>query len=140
MNPKRVLILCTGNSCRSQMAEGWWNHLAGNTWQAFSAGSHPSGYVHPLAIEAMRNAGIDISTHRSQSVQEFADQHFDLVVTVCDHAREACPVWPNATKTLHWPFEDPARATGTDAEQRTSFHTIRDQIRDRIAAYLDPHA
>src|SRR5512140_154443 len=104
---KRVLILCTGNSCRSQMAEALWRELSAGQWEVHSAGSHPAGYVHPLAIRAMREIGIDVSGAVSKSVAEFADQGFDCVVTVCDHAREACPVLPGARQTLHWSLPDP---------------------------------
>lgn len=133
---KRVLILCTGNSCRSQMAEGLWAELGQGNWESESAGSNPSGYVHPLAIKAMQERGIDLADARSKSVTEFSDQHFDLVVTVCDNARETCPVYPNATETLHWPFYDPADATGSEDEKYAVFVDVRQQIEDRIAAYL----
>ena len=133
---KRVLILCTGNSCRSQMAEALWNEFGEDEWDAVSAGSNPAGYVHPLAIRAMDEMGIDISEHRSKHLNEFRREPFDLVVTVCDSAREACPVFPGAQQTLHWPFEDPAEATGTDEEKLPVFRSVRDQIRVRIADYL----
>ncbi|MCO6459691.1 MAG: arsenate reductase ArsC [Pirellulaceae bacterium] len=133
---QRVLILCTGNSCRSQMAEGLWREMGAGQWEACSAGSRPAGYVHPLAIEAMRQRGIDIAAGRSKSVDEFQGQSFDLVVTVCDHAREACPVFPSAKQTLHWPFDDPAHATGTPEQQISEFVRVRDEIERRIAAYL----
>ena len=133
---KRVLILCTGNSCRSQMAEALWEQLGDGDWQAASAGSKPSGYVHPLAIQAMQELDIDLSRHQSKSLQQFQDQAFDLVVTVCDNARESCPVFPGATETLHWPFDDPADATGTDAEKMTFFRRVRDEIQQTIQHYL----
>jgi len=133
---KRVLILCTGNSCRSQMAEALWGDLAGETWEAVSAGSRPAGYVHRLAVRAMADIGLDIADNRSKSVNEFAEQPFDLVVTVCDSARETCPAFPSAKQTVHWPFEDPAHATGTEDEQLAMFHTVRDQIRRRIEQFL----
>jgi arsenate reductase (thioredoxin) len=133
---KRVLILCTGNSCRSQMAEGLWNVLGTGDWEAVSAGSRPSGYVHPLAIEAMRQRELDISQGRSKSADEFTGQDFDLVVTVCDNARETCPVFPGARQTLHWPFDDPAEAVGTDAEKLPEFVRVRDEIEERISRYL----
>ncbi len=114
---KRVLVLCTGNSCRSQMAEELWESLSKGAWQAESAGSKPSGYVHPLAIEAMRELDIDLSENTSKSLVQFTDQDFDLVVTVCDNAKESCPVFTGATQTLHWPFDDPADATGSDEEK-----------------------
>jgi arsenate reductase len=133
---KRVLILCTGNSCRSQMAEALWRQIAKGSWESFSAGSRPSGYVHPKAIEAMRESGVDISTYRSKSVSEFDGQPFDLVVTVCDNAREACPFFPGAKETLHWPFFDPAEATGSQEEQMAVFRRVRDEISATISSYL----
>jgi len=133
---KRVLILCTGNSCRSQMAEELWNMLGRGEWEAHSAGSKPAGYVHPLAIRAMGELDADLSAHRSKSLDEFAGQPFDLVVTVCDNARESCPVFPGAAETLHWPFDDPADATGSDDEKMTTFRRVRDEIRDRIRTFL----
>lgn len=133
---KRVLILCTGNSCRSQMAEALWEQLGEGEWQSASAGSKPSGYVHPLAIQAMQELNIDLSQHQSKSLHLFQDQSFDLVVTVCDNARESCPVFPGATETLHWPFDDPADATGTDEEKMTFFRRVRDEIQQTIQNYL----
>ncbi|QDU38796.1 Arsenate-mycothiol transferase ArsC2 [Maioricimonas rarisocia] len=133
---KRVLILCTGNSCRSQMAEELWNMLGEGAWEAHSAGSKPAGYVHPLAIRAMAELDADLSAHRSKSLDEFADQPFDLVVTVCDNARESCPVFPGASETFHWPFDDPADATGSDDEKMTMFRRVRDEIREKIQGFL----
>ena len=133
---KRVLILCTGNSCRSQMAEALWRHLGGDRWEAFSAGSKPAGYIHPLAIKAMTNIGVDISGLASKHVDEFAEADFDVVVTVCDGAKEACPTLPGAKSVLHWPFENPAQATGTDAEKLAVSLRVRDEIRGHIADYL----
>ncbi len=135
-NMKKVLILCTGNSCRSQMAEALWESLGGGAWRAESAGSKPSGYVHPLAIRAMQEIDIDISANESKSLAQFEREDFDLVVTVCDNAQEACPVFPGAKETLHWPFDDPADATGSDEEQMPVFRRVRDEIREKIAAYL----
>ena len=133
---KRVLILCTGNSCRSQMAEALWNDLGQGEWEAHSAGSNPAGYVHPLAVEAMKECGVDLSQARSKHLREFQDRPLDLVVTVCDNAKESCPVFPGATQVLHWPFPDPAHAEGTDDEKMVVFREVRDQIRKRIASYL----
>lgn len=133
---KRVLVLCTGNSCRSQMAEGWFATLGAPEWIAASAGSKPAGYVHPLAVDAMREAGIDISANRSKSVDEFRGEEFDLVVTVCDHAKDACPVFPGARDVRHWPFDDPFHAAGEGDEKMPEFRRVRDEIRDRIATYL----
>ena len=133
---KRVLILCTGNSCRSQMAEGFWNAIGAGKWQADSAGSNPAGYVHPMAIETMKEEGIDLSKARSKHLEEFQSDEFELVITVCDSARESCPTFPGAKQVLHWPFEDPAYADGTDDEKRAVFRKVRDQIRQRISTYL----
>lgn len=133
---QRVLILCTGNSCRSQLAEALWNQAAGSSWQAFSAGSHPAGYVHPMAIEVAGELGIDLTNYRSKSADEFTKQPWDLVVTVCDRAKEGCPTFPNAAQTLHWPFDDPAEATGTREERLQVFRRVRDQIKRAIDDYL----
>ncbi|QDT92635.1 arsenate reductase ArsC [Gimesia algae] len=133
---KRVLVLCTGNSCRSQMAEELWENLGAGEWQAESAGSNPSGYVHPLAIEAMRELDIDLSENTSKHLDQFTDQQFDLVVTVCDNAKESCPVFSGATQTLHWPFDDPADATGSDEEKMKTFRRVRDEIKTKIQNYL----
>jgi thioredoxin type arsenate reductase len=124
---KRVLILCTGNSARSQMAEGLWRHEAKNRFDVFSAGTKPTR-VRPEAIAVMSELGIDISGHRSKSVDEYAGQEFDYVITVCDHANEICPVFPGKTQRLHWPFEDP-----TD---EASFRKVRDQIRAKIQSFI----
>jgi len=133
---KRVLILCAGNSCRSQTAEGWWRQLGGDTWEVFSAGSQPVGNVHPLAIEVMRDGGIDISEQWSKHVDEFIGQPFDLVVTVCDGARETCPTLAGAEKTEHWPFEDPGGTDATGDNQLALFRRVRDEITESIRAYL----
>lgn len=133
---KRVLILCTGNSCRSQMAEALWETLGNGQWESESAGSKPSGYVHPLAIVAMKELGSDIGDYVSKSLDQFTDQPFDLVVTVCDNAKESCPVMTGAVETLHWPFDDPAEATGSEEEQLVMFRRVRDEIQDKIATYL----
>ncbi|WP_278467929.1 arsenate reductase ArsC [Gimesia maris] len=134
---KRVLVLCTGNSCRSQMAEELWENLGAGEWQAESAGSNPSGYVHPLAIEAMKELDIDLSENTSKHLKQFTDQQFDLVVTVCDNAKESCPVFNGATQTLHWPFDDPADATGSDEEKMKIFRRVRDEIKTKIQNYLN---
>ena len=133
---KSVLVLCTGNSCRSQMAEALFPMLSNGEWSSESAGSKPSGYVHPLAIKAMAELDADLSKNESKSVDLFAGKEFDLVVTVCDNAREACPTFPGAKLTLHWPFDDPADATGSEEEQMVVFRRVRDEIRERISQYL----
>ena len=118
------------------MAEALWNHLAAGTWEAFSAGSKPAGYVNKGAIAAMAELGIDIGDNASKSVAEFRDQPFDLVITVCDHAREVCPVFPGAKETLHWPFDDPYYAKGSAEEIAAEFRRVRDEIRVKIGEYL----
>lgn len=133
---KRVLILCTGNSCRSQMAEAFWNKLGEGRWHAFSAGSHPAGYVHPMAVDVMGELDLDLSANRSKHLSEFQDQPFDLVVTVCDSARESCPVCPGAKQTVHWPFDDPAKAEGSGAEMMAVFRRVRDEIQARVTSFL----
>ncbi len=131
---KRVLILCTGNSARSQMAEGLLRHLAGKQLEVVSAGSAPS-HVNPLAIQVMRERGIDISHHRSKHVSEFADQPFDVVITVCDQAAETCPVFPGRAQRIHWSFPDPARAEGSEQERLAAFRSVRDQLAARLGAW-----
>jgi arsenate reductase len=137
MKRKRVLFLCTGNSCRSQMAEALVNHHLGDRWEALSAGTNPAGYVHPLAIEVMAELGIDLSTQRSKSVGRFRDEKIDLVVTVCDDAAENCPVWLGSGRVVHDSFTDPALATGTHADRLAVFRQVRDAISHDIVAYLD---
>ena len=133
---RRVLILCTGNSCRSQMAEALINHELGDRWHAASAGTAPSGYVHPLAIAAMDELDIDLSAARSKSVEEFRDVPFDVVITVCDDAFETCPLWLGDGMVVHIGFEDPAKATGSDAEKMAVFRRIRDEIHTHVVGYL----
>ena len=134
---KRVLILCTGNSCRSQMAEALWEAQAEGSWEAVSAGSRPAGYVHPLAVKAMSELDLDIAANESKHVDEFKDEPFDLVVTVCDSAKESCPVFPGAKQTQHWPFDDPADAQGTEDQKMEVFRRVRDEIRTRIREHLE---
>ncbi|MFN2455960.1 MAG: arsenate reductase ArsC [Pyrinomonadaceae bacterium] len=131
----RVLILCTGNSARSQMAEGLLRQDGGAAFEVFSAGVEP-GSVRPLAIEAMREIGIDISTHRSKSVDEFAGEEFAYVMTVCDNANERCPVFPGKTKRVHWSFDDPAAAEGDEAARLAVFRRVRDEIRARLQKFI----
>lgn len=131
---QRVLFLCTGNSARSQMAEGWLRALAGERFDVASAGTHPS-IVNPLAIEAMRERGIDIRSHRSKSIEEFASAYFDYVITVCDHARESCPVLPGA-RSIHWSFPDPAAATGSEEERLKVFRQVRDDIESHMRVFI----
>jgi arsenate reductase len=133
--PTRVLILCTGNSARSQMAEGLLRHDGGARFEVFSAGTKP-GQVRPEAIAAMRELGIDISRHRSKSVNEFSGQEFDYVITVCDNANESCPVFPGRTERIHWSFEDPAVIEGDEATRMGVFRRVRDEIREKMAGFI----
>ena len=128
---KRVLILCTGNSARSQMAEGLLRHDAGDRFDVASAGVAPS-HVRPEAIEAMREIGIDISGHRSKSVDEFAGQQFDYVITVCDNANQQCPMFPGKTERIHWSIEDPAAVEGDENVRLAAFTNARDELRQRL--------
>ena len=130
----RVLILCTGNSARSQMAEGLLRHDAGNVYEVFSAGTKPTR-VRPEATAVMREVGIDISGHRSKSVDEFAGQHFDYVITVCDNAKESCPIFPAKTKRIHWSIRDPAAVQGSEEKRLAAFRRIRDELRARLQAF-----
>jgi arsenate reductase len=139
MTKNRILVLCTGNSARSQMGEGLFRHEGGDAYEFFSAGTQPSS-VRPEAIAVMREIGIDISGHRSKSVDEFAGQSFDYVVTVCDNARYHCPVFPGRTARLHWSFEDPAAVEGGEEERLAAFRRIRDQIHERVNAFLRDRA
>ncbi len=132
---KRVLVLCTGNSCRSQMAEALINHDLSQRWEAFSAGTQPAGYVHPLALKALA----EVCIHHegvSKSVDEFYGQDFDVVITVCDDAAENCPVWLGRGKRVHIGFPDPAKVEGTDEEKWQAFVQTRDAIRERVCGYL----
>src|ERR1035437_1044827 len=133
---RRVLFLCTGNSCRSHMAEGWLRQLAGDQFEAFSAGAKPAGHVHPLAIKAMAEVGIDILGHTSKHLDVFDGQKFDYLITVCDHAREACPTYAGAENRLLWSFDDPAHAPGTEEQKMKVFRRVRDEIRARIEEFL----
>jgi arsenate reductase len=133
---KRVLILCTGNSCRSQMAEGLWRHYAGDDWDVFSAGLIPVG-VNPFAIAAMAEIDIDISHHRSQSVEEFVDEPFDLVVTVCSNAERHCPTFPGSPRREYWPIEDPVAAMGNPEQRLGEFRRARDEIGVKIRDWLE---
>ncbi len=132
-----VLILCTGNSCRSHLAEGVLRSVAGDLFEVASAGSVPAGYVHPLAIEVMGEIGIDISSHRSKHLREFLECPIETVITVCGNADQACPIFPGQVNRHHWPFEDPAHATGTDGEKREIFRRVRNEIRRVFTAYAD---
>lgn len=131
---KQVLILCTGNSARSQMAEGLLRRMAGDRFKVESAGVAPTR-VRPEAIEAMREIGVDISQQRSKSVDEFAGREFDYVITVCDNANEQCPVFPGRTERIHWSFDDPAAVEGDDETRLSAFRRVRDEIQQRLRSF-----
>jgi arsenate reductase (thioredoxin) len=133
---KRVLILCTGNSARSQMAEGLLRHLAGDRFEVESAGVEQS-FVRPQAIAVMREVGIDISQQRSKSVDEFIGQEFDYVITVCDNARERCPLFPGKTERIHWSFDDPAEAVGDEEAVLAVFRRVRNEIEGRLREFAE---
>jgi len=132
-----VLILCTGNSCRSHLAEGILRAAAGESLNVQSAGSKPAGYVHPLAIQVMKEIGLDISAHRSKHMNDFLHQPIETVITVCGNADQACPMFPGQLNRHHWGFVDPAHATGTDEEKLAVFRQVRDQIKLVFEAYAD---
>jgi arsenate reductase len=135
MTNKRVLILCTGNSARSQMAEGLLRHDAGDRFEVFSAGVDPAANVRPEAIAVMQELEIDLSKHRPKHVNEFASQNFDYVLTVCDHAREVCPIFPGQTVTIHHSFIDPGNVPGSPKEKLEQFRKVRDQIREYLRTF-----
>jgi arsenate reductase len=132
---KRVLILCTGNSARSQMAEGLLRSSGGDRFEVVSAGTKPSA-VRPEAIAVMSELGIDISRHRSKHVREFDGQHFDYVITVCDHANESCPIFPGNTTRIHWSFPDPAATEGSEAERLAAFRAVRDALAKSFRGFI----
>ena len=135
MKKPAVLILCTGNSCRSHMAEGILRDVAGDLFEVLSAGSNPAGYVHPLAIEALSENGIDISEHTSKHLELFLDRDIDTVITVCGNADAACPVFPGQMHRHHWPFEDPPKAVREDETELDAFRRIRDEIAKVFGAF-----
>jgi arsenate reductase len=139
MTKKKILVLCTGNSARSQMGEGLFRTEGGEGFEVFSAGAKPSS-VRPEAIAVMKEIGIDISGHRSKAVDEFLGESFDYVVTVCDNARDNCPVFPAGAERIHWSFEDPAAVQGIEVERLAAFRRIRDKIHEQVKAFLKSHS
>jgi arsenate reductase len=135
MKRPTILILCTGNSCRSHLAEGILQRALGKGYDVQSAGSKPAGYVHSLAVKAMAEIGIDISGHRSKHLNEFLQQPVETVITVCGNADQACPMFPGQVNRYHWGFDDPAHATGSEEEKLAVFRGVRDQIRRVFEAY-----
>lgn len=134
---RRVLILCTGNSARSQMAEGLLRQMGGERFEAFSAGVEPS-FVRPQAIQVMQEIGVDISSHRSKSVDEFVDQRIDYVITVCDHANQRCPIFPAQVKRIHWSIDDPV-TPGSETEHLQAFRRARDELKQRLQIFIAEH-
>jgi arsenate reductase (thioredoxin) len=137
-NQTRVLFLCTGNACRSQIAEAWLRELGGDSFEVFSAGLEPHG-VNPYTITVMEELGIDMSSHRSKHLDEFINKpqlNFDYLITVCSNAEERCPFFPGRGTRLHWPFEDPAAFVGPEPETLAAFRNVRDQIKAKIEAWL----
>ncbi|MCP4650853.1 MAG: arsenate reductase ArsC [PVC group bacterium] len=132
---KKVLFLCTGNSCRSQMAEGILRFLDGDDYEAFSAGVNPTD-INPLAVRAMAEIDIDITVQRSKSVTEFQDQAFDFVITVCNNAKQSCPILADKHEKIHWDMEDPAEVNGTEEEKMIVFREMRDEIVNRVKKFL----
>ena len=141
-NDTRILILCTGNSCRSQIAEGFFRQILTErslpkaAKSVRSAGTEQHG-LNPKAVQTMIEVGVDISGHTSDNVRQYLNDHFDFVITVCDAAAEACPIFPGDVSRLHWPFDDPAKATGSEDEIMAEFHRVRDEIKAKITAWLD---
>lgn len=131
---KRVLFLCTHNSARSQMAEGLLRKMGGEQFEVFSAGTEETR-VHPMAIEAMREIGIDISGQRSKTLDTYSGQQFDYVITVCDRANESCPVFPSDTQRIHWSFDDPSAVTGTDEQRLRAFRNVREGVQHRLRMF-----
>ena len=130
-----ILILCTGNSCRSHLAEGILRAAVGEAAEVASAGSDPAGYVHPMAVEVMKEIEIDISAHTSKHLDKFLQREVHTVITVCGNADQACPIFPGQAEKHHWPFDDPAKATGSEEEIRAVFRRVRDEIRAKFEAY-----
>ena len=135
MEPPTILILCTGNSCRSHLAEGILRAATGGRVKVASAGSQPAGHVHPMAVEVMKEIEIDISSHTSKHLNDFLEHDIHTVITVCGNADSECPVFPGQVQKYHWPFEDPVLAKGSDEEKRAIFRRVRDEIREKFEAY-----
>lgn len=135
MTKPLILVLCTGNSCRSHLAEGILRRALGDAYEVASAGSKPAGYVHPLAIRAMADIDIDIANHKSKHLDQFLNQNVETVITVCGNADQACPMFPGQLNRHHWGFDDPAHATGTEEEIMNVFRRVRDEIRRVFEAY-----
>lgn len=138
MDRKKVIFICTGNSCRSQMAEGLLKDMAGDRFDVFSAGTHPSR-VHPNAMAVMDEIGIDISGHTSDGIEQYLDQGMNTVITVCDHANQSCPTFPGDVERIHWSIQDPFAGWNLDFNQLNNFRKTREDLRERINAFLKRH-
>lgn len=136
---KKIIVLCTGNSCRSQMAEGYLRHLASDRFDVTSAGLEPS-IVNPYAIKVMREDDVDISGHASKDVQQFVGQEYDYIITVCDNAKERCPYFPGTAQRIHWSFKDPAEAKGTEEYVLNVFREVRDKIKSTLLKFIQEHS
>ena len=135
---KKVLFICTGNACRSQIAHGLLRDMAGNRFEVFSAGSHPSR-VHPMSIVVMEEVGIDISHHTSDYVDDYLDEGIDIAITVCDNANQACPMFPGEVERIHWSIDDPFKGWNFDTSQMDSFRQTRREINERLETFLETH-
>jgi arsenate reductase len=135
-DPTRVLFLCTGNSARSQMAEAWLRAIGGGEFAAFSAGTDPKG-LHPLTVVVMEEAGIDVRGQESKHLGQFLDKHWDFIITVCDRAKESCPIFPGDSQRIHWSFDDPADPALSEADRLRTFRRVRDEIRQRVSLFVN---
>lgn len=135
---KKVLFICTGNACRSQIAHGLLQDMAGNRFEVFSAGSHPSR-VHPMSIVVMEEVGVDISHHTSDYVDDYLDEGIDIAITVCDNANQACPMFPGEVERIHWSIDDPFKGWNFDTSQMDSFRETRREINERLETFLETH-
>ena len=135
---KKVLFICTGNACRSQIAHGLLRDMAGDRFKVFSAGSHPSR-VHPISIAVMEEVGVDISHHTSDYVDDYLDEDIDIAITVCDNANQACPTFPGEVERIHWSIEDPFKGWNFDTNQMDSFRKTRREIKERLETFLENH-
>ena len=135
MNKKKVIFICTGNACRSQMAEGLLRHLAGDKFEVYSAGSHPS-HLHPASIAVMAEWGIDIARHTAEPIDDYLETGIDIVITVCDNAQQICPTFPGNVKRIHWGLDDPYHGWGAKPEDLLPYREIRDELKDRIKVFL----
>ena len=135
MDKKKVIFICTGNACRSQMAEGLLRHMAGNKFEVYSAGSHPS-HLHPASVAVMAEWGIDIARHTAEPIDDYLDAGIDIAITVCDNAQQSCPTFPGNMEQIHWGLDDPYHGWGAEPEDLLPYREIRDELKDRIKVFL----